>query len=51
MMQFPKQPNVIEIGSYHRGYAYNYKGAISDVKVYNGILTDKEILAMVKGIE
>lgn len=51
MLPINKLPSVIEIGSYHRGYAYNYNGAISDVKVYNGILTDKEILAMVKGIE
>ncbi|MBO5924490.1 MAG: LamG domain-containing protein [Lentisphaeria bacterium] len=51
MMPVTEFPAVMDIASYKRGYAYNFNGAISDVKVFNTALTDKEILAMVKGIE
>ena len=51
MLPITDCPDVMDIGSYKRGYAYNFKGAISDVKIFNTALTDKEILAIVKGIE
>ena len=51
MMPIAAHPAVMDIGSYKRGYAYNFHGAVSDVKIFNKALTDKEILAMVKDIE
>ena len=51
MLPITDFPANVEVASYRRGYAYNFHGAISDIKFFNQVLTDKEILAMVKGIE
>lgn len=41
----------LAIGSYGRGAAYSFKGAISEVKIFDRVLTDREILSMVKDIK
>ena len=51
MMPIRDYPDVLSVGSYKSGYTYNFNGAISDVKIFDRALSDREILAMVKGIE
>ena len=51
MMPIRDYPDVLSVGSYQSGYTYNFNGAISDVKIFDRALSDREILAMVKGIE
>lgn len=40
----------LSIGSYNLGYAYNFIGAMSDVKFFQQALTPAEVLAEAKGI-
>lgn len=47
-----KQGNkILSIGAYSQGYAYGFRGAVSDLRIYNVLLTPEQILNEAQGIE
>ncbi len=42
--------NILFVGSYARGTAYHFNGAIADLKLFDRVLTPEEVIGVVKGI-
>ena len=50
--KMPLIPNldILFVGSYARGTAYHFNGAIANLKIFNQVLTPEEVIGTVKGI-
>jgi len=46
----PAATRVLSIGSYREGYAYGFRGAIADVKLFGRALTPVEVMAEAKSL-